>query len=228
MILFENAEKQLEFLKELEQQIQNQLKDAPVEILRLSKSNGQFQYYAETEKKRTYIRKKNILFAKKLAQRDYNKKLIPCIRKNIHMLEQFLKGYSPQGCIKCYSNLPVSRKLLVEPFFMDNQNYSKRWQAQKHEPKKEFPIENYLTTKEEKVRSKSEVIIANTLNSKGIPYHYEALLKINANLTFHPDFLCLNKRTRQEFYWEHCGMMETREQPLNTKDVERVIGAFLV
>ena len=116
-----------------------------------------------------------------------------------------------------------------------------------------------MTTKEEKVRSKSEVIIANMLNTKGIPYHYEFPVKINSSLTIYPDFLCLNKRTRQEFYWEHCGMMddsgysrelvkrlalyaqkniipgknliltmETREQPLNTKDVERVIDALLV
>ena len=28
-------------------------------------------------------------------------------------------------------------------------------------------------------------------------------------ITVHPDFLCLNVRTRQEFYWEHFGMMTT-------------------
>ena len=30
-------------------------------------------------------------------------------------------------------------------------------------------------------------------------------------LPLYPDFLCLNKRTRQEFYWEHCGMMDDFE-----------------
>ena len=259
MQLFNKAENQLDFLKGIEKQIQAQLANVPAEILRLSKSNGQLQYYSEANKKRTYIRKKNIQFAKKLAQRDYNKKLIPYVRKNIHMIEQFLKGYSPEKCINCYSNLPMARKLLVEPFFVDAQSYAKQWQSQKYEPKKEFPIENFLTTKKERVRSKSEIIIANMLNSKGIPYHYEFPVKINNSLTLYPDFYCLNKRTRQEFYWEHCGKMdnpeyairlvqrlglyaqkniivgknliltmETREQPLNTKDVERIIQALFV
>lgn len=30
-------------------------------------------------------------------------------------------------------------------------------------------------------------------------------------MTFHPDFLCLNVRTRQEFYWEHFGMMDDED-----------------
>ena len=46
------------------------------------------------------------------------------------------------------------------------------------------------------------------LNSKGIPYHYEVPVKISKEVTLHPDFFCLNKRTRQEFYWEHCGKMD--------------------
>ena len=49
------------------------------------------------------------------------------------------------------------------------------------------------------------------LNNKGIPYHYEVPVKINSSITFHPDFFCLNKRTRQEFYWEHCGKMDDPE-----------------
>ena len=28
---------------------------------------------------------------------------------------------------------------------------------------------------------------------------------------YHPDFLCLNLRTRQEFIWEHFGMMDSPE-----------------
>ena len=259
MELLEQAENQLKFLQQLGQKLQEQLKSSPTEILRLSKSNGQFQYYAEIQKKRTYIRKKNIQLAKDLAQRDYNKKLLPYIKKNITSLKAFTKTYSLQKAQECFSKLPTARKLLVKPFFIDNITYAKQWQLQKFEPNNDTPQGNYFTTKYEHVRSKSEMIIANMLNTKGIPYHYEVPIKINSNLIFHPDFLCLNKRTRQEFYWEHCGMMddsgysgklvkrlaiyaqkniipgknliltmETREQPLNTKDIEKVIDALLV
>ena len=71
----------------------------------------------------------------------------------------------------------------------------------------------------EKVRSKSEVIIANSLKAAGVPYRYEFPLLMDKNAetpdfpdydfcNLHPDFYCLNLRTRQEFAWEHFGMMD--------------------
>ena len=46
-------------------------------------------------------------------------------------------------------------------------------------------------------------------------------LKLNrggesGNVTFHPDFLCLNVRTRKEFYWEHFGKMGNEDYKENT------------
>ncbi len=215
MELLQKAQTQLNYLKNLEQEIQEQLKNTSNETLRLSKSNGTFQYYSETKKKRTYIRKKNIQFAKALAQRDYNRKLIPYIMKNIDALEEFSKKYSPQKCEKCFSKLPLARRLLIKPFFVDDITYAKQWQAQKYEAKKEIPQGNFSTPKNENVRSKSEVIIANMLNAKGIPYHYEYPVKIKNNLTIYPDFLCLNIRTRQQYFWEHCGRMDDSEYSEN-------------
>ena len=67
-----------------------------------------------------------------------------------------------------------------------------------------------LTSKGERVRSKSEMLIADTLARMGVPYHYEYPVTLNDNghtFTMYPDFLCLNLRTRQEFIWEHFGLM---------------------
>lgn len=58
-----------------------------------------------------------------------------------------------------------------------------------------------------KVRSKSEVIIANLLYTNRIPYKYEAALALN-ELTVYPDFTILHPATQQLFYWEHFGMMD--------------------
>ena len=258
MDLLNEAQKQLNFLKKMKQTILEQLKNAPSGTLRLSKSNGTFQYHVKNQNKQTYIRKKNIQMAKTIAQRDYNKKLLPFLDQNIASLEYFTKKYIPSNCENCFTKLPEARKLLVKPLFLNDIIYAKQWQAQKYEPNRDSPTGNYFTTKDEHVRSKSEMIIANLLNTKDIPYHYEVPVKINSSLVLHPDFLCLNKRTRQEFYWEHCGMMddseysgnlvkrlaiyaqkniipgknliltmETLEQPLNIKEVEKVIDAFL-
>lgn len=259
MELLQLAQNQLNQLRQLKEKLVKE-QNAPINgILRLSKSNGTFQYYVEYENKRTYIKKKNIQLARKLAQKEYQTKLIPQITKNIEILENFTATYNPANCENCFSNLPLARRLLISPLFMDNTTYAKQWQSQKFEPNMDSPQGNFFTSKDEHVRSKSEMIIANILNTKDIPYHYEVPVKINSTLTFHPDFLCLNKRTRQEFYWEHCGKMDDREysgnlvkrlaiyaqkgiipgknlilsmetlgQPLNTKDIEKLIAAYLI
>ena len=211
MELLEKAEKQLVFLRKMELEIQEQLRGAPKESLQVSKSNGVFQYYIFKNGKHSYIRKKNLQLARAIAQKDYNKKMETYIKKNILALKTFMKHYTPQKCENYFLKMPAARRVLIAPFFLDKETYAKQWQARKYDPKKDQPEGNFYTKKDEHVRSKSEVIIADTLGSKRIPYHYEAPLKINSNLTLYPDFLCLNKRTRQEFYWEHCGMMDDFE-----------------
>jgi len=61
------------------------------------------------------------------------------------------------------------------------------------------------------VRSKSEKIIADTLERRGIPYRYEAPLILQDGVTVYPDFSLLNVRRRKEYIWEHLGMMDNED-----------------
>jgi hypothetical protein len=188
--------------------IQEFLKTAPKENLRICKRGKHFQYYIEKNKKRIYLSKKNMNLAQKIAQRDYYKKLQPILIKNTKTLNNFISNYKPEKLEVCYTKLSQGRKLLVQPLYTDNETYAQAWQAKNYERKKETPDSGYQTLKNEQVRSKSEIIIANLLNSKKIPYHYEYPVKLSSGAIIYPDFFCLNKRTRQEFYWEHCGKMD--------------------
>lgn len=120
MELLEKAKRQLVLLTQIEQSIQLQTKDAPKGILRLSKSNGTFQYYSIKNGKRHYIRKKDLTIAQALAQRDYNKKIESFLKSNIYALKIFTKHYAPQKCTDLFQKLPVSRKILIKPAFVDN------------------------------------------------------------------------------------------------------------
>lgn len=62
--------------------------------------------------------------------------------------------------------------------------------------------------KDERVRSKSEILIANALTKHNIPYRYEAPIYLNGYGTVYPDFTILNIRLRKELFWEHLGMMD--------------------
>lgn len=68
----------------------------------------------------------------------------------------------------------------------------------------------HITARGEFVRSKSEVIIANQLAYRGIPYAYEKKLTLE-NETRWPDFTIEDKDSGNVFYWEHCGMMDDPE-----------------
>ena len=114
-------------------------------------------------------------------------------------------------------------------------------------------IPEYYTRKGLRVRSKSEVIIADILDELYVPFLYEKPLKLKTGIV-HPDFTLLNIKERREVYWEHFGMMddieyrnnammkirnyeasglyqydsviwtfETGSYPLNTKDIRRLI-----
>ena len=64
----------------------------------------------------------------------------------------------------------------------------------------------HRTARGEAVRSKSEVIIANLLHTRGIEYRYEEPLEIGG-LTKYPDFTIEDDNTGQTYYWEHLGML---------------------
>lgn len=65
----------------------------------------------------------------------------------------------------------------------------------------------HRTARDEPVRSKSEVIIANLLNQRGVAYHYEAPLEIDGVLKY-PDFTIEDDDSGRTYYWEHCGMLD--------------------
>lgn len=83
-----------------------------------------------------------------------------------------------------------------------------KWREEVYETNPSHPEHLIHTTLAgHKVRSKSEVIIANLLYTNHIPYRYEAVLQLN-EFTAYPDFTILHPATQQVFYWEHFGMMD--------------------
>ncbi|MEJ5365820.1 MAG: hypothetical protein WHS86_12005 [Desulfosoma sp.] len=72
------------------------------------------------------------------------------------------------------------------------------------------PVQEALvhrTRRGDLVRSKSEVIIADLLYSKNIPYRYEQPLWDAAGNVRYPDFTIEDAETGLVIYWEHLGML---------------------
>ena len=64
----------------------------------------------------------------------------------------------------------------------------------------------HRTLRDEMVRSKSELTIADRLYSNDIDYLYEHPLTLNGR-TRYPDFTIEDSESGRKYYWEHCGML---------------------
>ena len=65
-----------------------------------------------------------------------------------------------------------------------------------------------MTERGERVRSKSEKIIADKLYMLGIPYRYEFPIVLEGNIKMYPDFTILKMPERKEVYLEHFGKLD--------------------
>lgn len=75
----------------------------------------------------------------------------------------------------------------------------------------------YATRKGDKVRSKSEVIIANILHSSNIEYQYEKKVFYTNKNWIEPDFT-IKMPDNREIYWEHLGMIGTEDYDRRWKE----------
>ena len=97
---------------------------------------------------------------------------------------------------------------MISPIISPIEDYVREWYSLTQACQNTFPTKTiYLTNKGEQVRSKSEKIIADKLQIMDVPYIYEPKIIING-INKYPDFLVLNKRTRESFVWEHFGLSD--------------------
>ena len=164
-----------------------QLEDVPEGRLRVSMDKGRIRYFKCTNENKigTYINKENRDIARKLAQKEYNQKILTKALRRLKQITNILKDYE------------------------DKENKVEEWKRIEYTGKefREDAVEIY-TQNGERVRSKSEKILADYFYYHNIPYKYECPLKLKGYGVVYPDFTFLSKKTGKEIYWEHDGMMD--------------------
>ncbi|MCQ2527167.1 MAG: hypothetical protein MJ130_10415 [Lachnospiraceae bacterium] len=190
--------------------INKRLSKYPKGMLKVRKTNMRFSYCIKDidTKKIAYVRKENIKQAQTITQRDYEQSYLKIAEREISDIERILaKNYSDRAK-NCYSGIIEGRKRLVQPFEMSDEDFVNQWSAVPYKSKDfmENDATEYYTDNGERVRSKSELIIANMLKTLNIPYKYECPLKLG-NIIVYPDFTILDVKGRTEKYLEHFGMM---------------------
>ena len=198
-------------LENIVQQVNERLKNAPEGSLRLSKTQNYSQYYHCTEenKRGSYISKENEELVQKLAQKSYDEKVLRCVEKRLSQIKKLTKDYKDNEIEEIYTKEHPVRQKLIEPVELIWEQKLENWKAKEYKGK-EFqegmPV--ILTERGERVRSKSEKILADYFYRRGIEYKYECPLYLKGMGVVYPDFTFLSPKINQEIYWEHHGKMD--------------------
>lgn len=171
------------------------------------------QIYLRTNSDRTkgkYIQTKNLAGARQIAEYDYLIKTLKLIDIELKQIEKTLALYNKQSPEDYYSTLGHARQNLITPIIPTDAQFVENWLSQPYVPKPfdENDETDFRTFKDERVRSKSEILIANALERKQVPYKYECPILFNELGVIHPDFTALNVKRRKQIYWEHLGKMD--------------------
>lgn len=144
---------------------------------------------------------------KDLARKKYLETEMKVLDQDINALQRLLARYYDPSAEYILSQLPERYRKLPENLFFPSTDTEAMdgWASEPYEQNTRNLHEKiHITSKGLRVRSKSELIIADKLDQYNIVYRYDSLLYFE-NHVFSPDFVFMTKDGL--LYWEHCGKM---------------------
>lgn len=184
------------------------LKGLPEGKLGTVKSRGRTYYVGIKGKKRLYLGSEDNDEVRKLKTRRFAEAGIERAGRNVALLEAIRDGYERVDREYILSILPKTYQLSREGKHLESQKiWTDLWEQADYVKKEngEYDMPEHITVKGEKVRSKSEVNIANMLCEKGIPYRYEEAFRLKNGKIASPDFTIFVKSEGRTKLLEHCG-----------------------
>ena len=234
------VQSQLSMLDQWTKQACEAYDSRPPGILNLHQSHGSIQYLYKSrsdERSPTYLSKNRLSFITDLAQKNYEerflriaeqqkKELLKLQSKDLHRSASVLY----RALASSYESLSPERKKLVTPYVLPDDLFIEAWLQQAYERKAFFADDPLIiTNRGERVRSRIEKIMADTMYRLKIPYLYEFPLSLFASKTINPDFTILDIRERTTVIFEHFGLMGdlTYNQNANMKIEQYLQAGFI-
>ena len=200
-------------LQEIADKARTGLTTVPEGNLRISKDKNKPRYYqCIDDNNGIYIPRSNKELPKLLAQKTYNRIVVKKVEARLKQIEKILQDYTDDEIERIYTSMHKERQFLVTPIEATWNQLLMEWYKEEYqgkEFKEGMPV--ILTEKGERVRSKSEKILADYFYRKNILYKYEKPLYLKGYGTVYPDFTFLSRKAGEEIYWEHEGMMDKQE-----------------
>ncbi|MCR5452290.1 MAG: hypothetical protein K6F00_06640 [Lachnospiraceae bacterium] len=213
------------YLEGILEKVEKKPDDTTEGKLRISVDHGQLRYYhCVDDVHGSYISTGDKELPKQLAQKAYDSAVIRKAEFRLKQIKSFLKNYEDNEIENLYTCLHAKRQLLIDPVEFTIDHLREQWFAEPYTGK-EFREGTavILTERGERVRSKSEKILADYFCRNHILYKYEKPLFLKGYGIVYPDFTFFSEKLRKEIYWEHEGMMD---DPNYAKAAVKKINAY--
>lgn len=199
----------INYLSMIIKSCEESLRNAPKGRLRSTHKGKIVRYYYRDlpdARSGRYLNKTEDPLVRALVQKEYEEKLLRAAKAELKQLQD-LSVFIQHSSIETVDQLiHENKRSKITPLFLSDEEFIKKWQAQEFEKSDFEADDDLISDRGEKMRSKSELLIANSLNRRHIPYFYEKPVQIDGKVIF-PDFTALNVAQRCECIWEHFGMM---------------------
>lgn len=220
-------EERKKLLIKLKEEKETSLKDSPEGSLKIRMNRGKVRYFHfmgnssdvkndsrinKTGACERYLSLKEKDFISALAQKAYDTKILNCIEQELKAIERYLNTCPKVMPEDWYKELHSERQKMIVPIAPDWERLRADWLSLQYEGKGfDERIPEIYTDKGERVRSKSELLIANELYRADVAYRYEYPVYIKGFGTIYPDFMILSEKKQKEICWEHFGRMDDPE-----------------
>lgn len=233
----QNLEDLLTFLEKNLKKVSTELEEAPTGTLVRVTDRGKVKYLKSDKVDDGYRRKHadpDADIVKALVRKEYLRIEKELLESDIALIRNINRRYvepTPENILnrvkKAYDKLPEKYFFMpLSRFSSSGERENKEllsrqqlieWSRAEYEQSDYKPEKKiHITSEGVRVRSKSELIIAELLYIQNVPFRYEEMLTI-ANRKFAPDFTIL-REDGALVYWEHCGMPNNPAYMASHKD----------
>ena len=171
--------KEQQYLETICSKAEEELKSSPDGCLRVSKDKHKTRYYhCTTNRNGTYISSNDMELVRQLAQKKYNQSILKKAEIRLKQVKKITRDYSDDEIEQIYDKLHKERQLLVMPIEPTWEQKLAQWDGETYQGKEFYEgTAVIITEKGERVRSKSEKILADYFYRNNIIYKYEKNLR---------------------------------------------------
>jgi len=208
-------EKRKQLLLERKKSALARERHAPKGILRAFMNKNTVQYCIREgagDRNGVYLPKNQIEKARALARHERDTIMLKLINAELKLLDKLSRQLHKDPWLLAKSRMSkLKAALLDDDDEMSGGQYAASWLAAPFEPSKHQITSDLYSGRGIRVRSKSELLIANMLEEYGLVYLYERPVTLGGLGKVYPDFTILRPGTRDEVIWEHFGLLDDEE-----------------